>query len=106
MILSCNNVSNIDNSTTNIIRFDIDNITININNYNDNYDFSNYVRVYNNDNLINYGELNINRLGNIQEGLCKFEVEYLGQRNEFIVNFIENFYNVCINCGNVKKISN
>ncbi len=100
LLFSCNNVSNIDNSTTNIIRFDIDEITININNYNDNYDFSNYVRVYNNDNLINYEELNINRLGNIQEGLCKFEVEYLGQRNEFIVNFIENFYNVSINYGN------
>lgn len=100
LLFSCNNVSNIDNSTTNIIRFDIDDITININDYNDNYDFSNYVRVYNNDNLINYEELNINRLGNIQEGLCKFEVEYLGQRNEFIVNFIENFYNVSINYGN------
>ena len=100
ILFSCNNVSNIYNSTTNIIRFDIDEITININNYNDNYDFSNYVRVYNNDNLINYEELNINRLGNIQEGLCKFEVEYLGQRNEFIVNFIENFYNVSINYGN------
>lgn len=100
ILFSCNNVSNIDNSTTNIIRFDIDDITININDYNDNYDFSNYVRVYNNDNLINYEELNINRLGNIQEGLCKFEVEYLGQRNEFIVNFIENFYNVSINYGN------
>ncbi len=100
LLFSCNNVSNIDNSTTNIIRFDIDDITININDYNDNYNFSNYVRVYNNDNLINYEELNINRLGNIQEGLCKFEVEYLGQRNEFIVNFIENFYNVSINYGN------
>lgn len=110
-LFSCNNndYSESNNSSTtisNIITFDISSdITININNYFDGYDFSKYIKVYNNDILISYDDFSIERLGEIKVGECEFKVSYLDKYSSFIVNFIEKYYIVSINYGkSIQKI--